>query len=94
MLSGEVAAKYAGPSVILSFIVAALIAGLAALSYAELASMMPTAGSTYSYVYASKFLSLARNISRKLFTFVGMGGKICFMIFRVRRQKIFLIFYM
>lgn len=55
VLSGEAAAKYAGPSVIVSFLVAALVAGLAALSYAEMASMVPIAGSAYSYTYASRF---------------------------------------
>ena len=55
VLSGEAAAKYAGPSVIISFLVAALVAGLAALSYAEMASMVPISGSAYSYTYASKF---------------------------------------
>jgi len=53
VLSGEAAAKYAGPAIILSFILAAIVAGLAALSYAEMASMVPIAGSAYSYTYAS-----------------------------------------
>ncbi len=53
MLSGEAAAKYAGPAVILSFILAAIVAGLAAFSYAEMASMVPISGSAYSYTYAS-----------------------------------------
>ena len=53
VLSGEAAAKYAGPSVIISFIIAAFVAGLAAFSYAEMASMVPISGSAYSYTYAS-----------------------------------------
>ncbi len=53
VLSGEAAAKYAGPAVIISFIIAAFVAGLAAFSYAEMASMVPIAGSAYSYTYAS-----------------------------------------
>ncbi len=53
VLSGEAAAKYAGPAIILSFILAAIVAGLAAFSYAEMASMVPIAGSAYSYTYAS-----------------------------------------
>jgi APA family basic amino acid/polyamine antiporter len=53
VLSGEAAAKYAGPAVILSFILAAIVAGLAAFSYAEMASMVPISGSAYSYTYAS-----------------------------------------
>ncbi|MDI3387784.1 APC family permease [Streptomyces sp. B-S-A8] len=43
----------AGPSVILSFALAAVVAGLAALCYVELAATVPVAGSTYSYTYAS-----------------------------------------
>ena len=41
----------AGPAVIISFIVAAICAGLSALCYAELASAIPVSGSTYSYTY-------------------------------------------
>ncbi|WP_432093022.1 APC family permease [Streptomyces sp. bgisy100] len=43
----------AGPAVILSFVLAAAVAGLAALCYVELAGAVPVAGSTYSYAYAS-----------------------------------------
>ncbi|UOQ88573.1 amino acid permease [Agromyces endophyticus] len=41
----------AGPAVIISFIVAAICAGLSALCYAELSSAIPVSGSTYSYTY-------------------------------------------
>lgn len=41
----------AGPAVILSFIIAGLAAGFAALCYAEMASAIPVSGSTYSYAY-------------------------------------------
>src|SRR5687767_10464939 len=43
----------AGPGVILSFIVAAIACGFAALCYAELASMIPVSGSAYTYSYAT-----------------------------------------
>ena len=43
----------AGPSVILSFVVAGLVAGLTAICYAELASTVPVSGSSYSYAYAT-----------------------------------------
>ena len=49
---GEASARYAGPAVIFSFILAGLAAGVTALCYAELAAMVPAAGSTYSYAYA------------------------------------------
>jgi APA family basic amino acid/polyamine antiporter len=50
--TGEAAARYAGPAVVISFVIAGLAAGVTALCYAELAAMIPAAGSTYSYAYA------------------------------------------
>ncbi|WP_069659126.1 amino acid permease [Arcticibacter eurypsychrophilus] len=47
------AADHAGPSVTLSFILAAVGCGLAGLCYAEFASMIPIAGSAYTYSYAT-----------------------------------------
>jgi APA family basic amino acid/polyamine antiporter len=48
-----VAAGLAGPAVILSFAVAGAVCAFAALSYAEMATLMPHAGSAYSYSYAT-----------------------------------------
>lgn len=53
VVTGEAAAKYAGPGVLISFVLAGIVAGLTALCYAELASMIPAAGSTYSYAFAA-----------------------------------------
>jgi basic amino acid/polyamine antiporter, APA family len=53
VLTGTVAALHTGPAVTLAFLVAALGCGLAALCYAELASMIPVSGSAYSYTYAT-----------------------------------------
>lgn len=53
VLTGVAAAQYAGPALILSFIISGVAAGLAALVYAELASMIPVAGSAYTYTYAA-----------------------------------------
>ncbi|MBU3179821.1 amino acid permease [Clostridium psychrophilum] len=50
-VSTGVGAHMAGPAVVLSFIVAAVTSGLCALTYAELATMFPVAGSTYTYSY-------------------------------------------
>ena len=44
---------YAGPSVVLSFILAGLACMFAAFAYAEIASMVPVAGSAYTYTYAT-----------------------------------------
>jgi APA family basic amino acid/polyamine antiporter len=51
ILSGVAAANYAGPAVVLSFILAGTLCGFVALAYGELASMFPLAGSAYSYSY-------------------------------------------
>lgn len=53
VLTGVAAARYAGPGLALSFLVSGAAAGLAALVYAELSSMLPAAGSAYTYTYAS-----------------------------------------
>ncbi|KAF7723142.1 Cationic amino acid transporter-1 [Apophysomyces ossiformis] len=53
VLSGQAAARNAGPAVTISFIIAALAAALAALSYSEMASMIPVSGSAYTYAYAT-----------------------------------------
>ena len=47
------AAQVAGPGMLLSFVLSALVCGLAALCYAELAAMVPVAGSAYTYSYAT-----------------------------------------
>ncbi|KAI8094415.1 amino acid permease-domain-containing protein [Thamnidium elegans] len=53
VLSGLAAANNAGPAVTLSFVIAAIAAAFAALSYSEMASMIPVAGSAYTYAYAT-----------------------------------------
>jgi APA family basic amino acid/polyamine antiporter len=53
VVTGEVAATKAGPSVMLSYVVAGLGCALAALCYAEFASLAPVAGSAYTYAYAT-----------------------------------------
>lgn len=47
------AVPVAGPAVIWSFVIAAVVAGLTALCYAEMASVIPASGSSYSYAYAT-----------------------------------------
>ena len=53
VMTGQAAALYAGPAIVLSFVLAGICCGFAALCYAELASMLPVSGSAYSYSYAS-----------------------------------------
>jgi APA family basic amino acid/polyamine antiporter len=53
VLSGQAAANYAGPAIVLSFIISAIGCALAGLCYAEFASMIPISGSAYTYAYAT-----------------------------------------
>jgi basic amino acid/polyamine antiporter, APA family len=53
VLTGSAAAQYAGPAIMLSYIVAGLGCVFAGLCYAEFASMIPIAGSAYTYGYAT-----------------------------------------
>ncbi|MFG1999775.1 amino acid permease [Spirillospora sp. NPDC048911] len=52
-VAGQQAVNNAGPAVIISFVVAGLVCLLAALSYAELSSIIPVAGSAYSFSYVA-----------------------------------------
>jgi basic amino acid/polyamine antiporter, APA family len=53
VLTGRAAAEFAGPAIIISFVITGTLCALVALSYAELASAIPVSGSAYSYSYAS-----------------------------------------
>jgi APA family basic amino acid/polyamine antiporter len=50
---GEIIRYAAGPALVLSFLLLGVVCGLAALCYAELAAMIPQAGSAYAYSYAT-----------------------------------------
>jgi APA family basic amino acid/polyamine antiporter len=52
-VTGRAAAQYAGPSIVLSFILGAVCCALAALCYAEFASTVPVSGSAYTFSYAT-----------------------------------------
>ncbi|QXJ20570.1 amino acid permease [Actinomadura graeca] len=53
VLTGQVARDKAGPAVAISFVLAAIVCGLAALCYAEFSSTIPVAGSAYTFSYAT-----------------------------------------
>src|SRR6266850_5381390 len=53
VLTGAAAAKYAGPAIVLSYVLAGTACAFAGLCYAEFASMIPIAGSAYTYGYAT-----------------------------------------
>ena len=52
-VGAQAAANHAGPGVIVSFLIASIVCGLAMMCYAEFASTLPIAGSAYTYSYAT-----------------------------------------
>src|SRR5215213_3693244 len=75
-LTGIEARDTAGPAVVVSFAVAGVVALLAALCYAELASSVPTAGSAYSYAYATVGELVAWIIGWDLFLEFALGAAV------------------
>lgn len=53
VLTGTAAANQAGPAIVLSYTIAGLACGFAALCYAEFSAMIPISGSAYTYAYAT-----------------------------------------
>jgi basic amino acid/polyamine antiporter, APA family len=53
VLTGRAAAQWAGPAIMISFVITGLLCAFVALCYAELASALPVSGSAYSYTYTS-----------------------------------------
>lgn len=53
VLTGTAAAHYAGPGIMVSFIVGGIACAFVGLCYAELAALLPVSGSTYTYTYAT-----------------------------------------
>ena len=53
VITGQAAAQFAGPAIIISFILAGTACAFAGLCYSEFASMIPIAGSAYTYSYAT-----------------------------------------
>jgi APA family basic amino acid/polyamine antiporter len=53
VITGKAAADHAGPGIVLSFILAGIGCGFAGICYSEFATMIPVAGSAYTYAYAT-----------------------------------------
>ena len=53
VITGQAAAQFAGPALVISFVLAGVACAFAGLCYAEFASMIPIAGSAYTYSYAT-----------------------------------------
>jgi APA family basic amino acid/polyamine antiporter len=74
VLTGTAAALYAGPAVILSFVLAGIACAFVGLCYAELAAMMPVSGSTYTYTYTSLGQLAAWLVGWNLILEYSIGG--------------------
>jgi basic amino acid/polyamine antiporter, APA family len=68
------AVPVAGPAVILSFVMAGIVAGLTAICYAELASTVPVSGSSYSYAYATLGEAVAMIVAACLLLEYGVSA--------------------
>ena len=53
VLTGQAAAQYAGPAIVISFIISGIACAFAGLCYAEFAAMIPISGSAYTYAYTT-----------------------------------------
>lgn len=74
VLTGVVAAQYTGPAIILSFILAGIGCAFSGLCYSEFASLIPIAGSAYTYTYATLGESFAWIIGWDLVLEYGFGS--------------------
>lgn len=76
VMIGPAAANYAGPGVILSFLIAGTACALTALCYAELAAAVPAAGSSYTYCYAAMGEVYAWALGWLLMLEYGLAGSL------------------
>jgi APA family basic amino acid/polyamine antiporter len=74
VLTGTAAAQYAGPALILSFILGGIACAFVGLCYAELAAMIPVSGSAYTYTYATLGELMAWIIGWDLILEYAMGA--------------------
>jgi APA family basic amino acid/polyamine antiporter len=74
VLTGQAAAQYAGPAIVLSMAIAGLASALAGLCYSEFASTVPIAGSAYTYGYATLGEFIAWIIGWDLILEYALGG--------------------
>jgi APA family basic amino acid/polyamine antiporter len=74
VLTGHAAATYAGPAVVLSFVISAITCALAGLCYSEMASAVPVSGSAYTYAYATLGELMAWIIGWDLVLEYGVGA--------------------
>ena len=76
VMIGPAAANYAGPAVMLSFLIAGAACVLTGLCYAELAAAVPAAGSSYTYCYAAMGEVYAWTLGWLLMLEYGLAGSV------------------
>jgi APA family basic amino acid/polyamine antiporter len=76
VLTGQQAAVNAGPSIVLSFVLAGVVCGFAALCYAEFAATVPVAGSAYTFGYATLGELVAWIIGWDLLLELALGASV------------------
>lgn len=74
VMTGTAAANYAGPAVIISFLIAGTACAFTGLCYAELASTLPVSGSSYTYTYAALGEVFAWSLGWLLMLEYGLAG--------------------
>ena len=74
VLTGTASAQFAGPAIVLSFVLGGITCAFVGLCYAELAAMLPVCGSTYTYTYATLGELFAWMIGWDLILEYAMGG--------------------
>lgn len=74
VMTGIGAAHYAGPAVVLSFLIAAIACGVICLCYAELASVLPASGASYAYAYTVLGEVFAWGLGWMLMLEFGLAG--------------------
>src|SRR5580704_4971289 len=75
-VTASTAGDITGPAIWISFLIAAVTCGLAALCYAEFASMLPVAGSAYTFSYATFGEFVAWTIGWNLVLELAIGGAV------------------
>jgi APA family basic amino acid/polyamine antiporter len=74
VVTGQVAAEYSGPAVMVSYAIAGIVCIFVALAYAELAVMIPTSGSVYTYSYVAYGEIFAWIMGSVMFLEMGFGA--------------------
>jgi APA family basic amino acid/polyamine antiporter len=74
VITGQAAAQFAGPAILISFVLAGIACAFAGLCYSEFASMIPIAGSAYTYSYATLGELIAWIIGWDLILEYGFGA--------------------